>query len=398
MRKIIALLLALALALTLCACGGNNTDRPTNSIGKPDPNPGSTPGETAEAVPEPDSTPAALTEIQNMWNGWWYGCIDLSDCENSWEWADGMTFDAAMYVALDGEGNGTLELYDVYGDFAPGANYNRFAVIDCHADTSYLYGDSGTAFGADIDPADWRIVHNLDNANKLNVGSSFADNDGSMDYDLTFLPWGDRWETETYQRFIPHFNEYLDNLDVGWNDPFGTGMGLQPDTPVQDPDEPAATDAPSSGDSGSSGELSPLLGSNPTRLDVNNRGIVYVYYPADQFRYDSDYGKLKNDDTYVGILIDPMLGASNFEELRSSYETNNSDEDDYSLTETTINGYRAMIMTYSDWLGATMRVDIDFGGNHDGWYGISFAVSGDSLADCNTDLVWAIIQSMEVVK
>jgi len=25
---------------------------------------------------------------------------------------------------------------------------------------------------------------------------------------------------------------------------------------------------------------------------------------------------------------------------------------------------------------------------HDGWFGIRFAVSGDSLEDCDTDLVW----------
>ena len=151
---------------------------------------------------------------------------------------------------------------------------------------------------------------------------------------------------------------------------------------------------PSSG----SGANSALLGSDPTRLDVNDRGILYVYYPADQFAYDDWYGKLKNEETGVGILIDPMLGATNLAELKASYEEHNSDEDDYSLTETTVNGCKALVLTYSDWLGATMRVDLDFGGSHDGWYGVSFAVSGDSLADCNTDLIWAIIESMELVK
>ena len=126
--------------------------------------------------------------------------------------------------------------------------------------------------------------------------------------------------------------------------------------------------------------------------------MAFVYYPADQFRYDDTYGKLKNDDTGVGILIDPMLGDTNFDELKKSYEENNSDEDDYSLVETTVGGYKAMILKYSDWLGSTMRVDIDFGGKHGNYYGMSFAVSGDSLEDCDTDLVWAIIESMELAK
>ena len=45
-----------------------------------------------------------------------------------------------------------------------------------------------------------------------------------------------------------------------------------------------------------------------------------------------------------------------------------------------------------------MRVDVDFGGDHNGFFGVSFAVSGDSLKDCDTELVWAIIQSMELAK
>ena len=336
---------------------------------------------------EPD---AEETEVQKMWNGWYYGCIDLSGCEGGWEYVNGMTFDAAMQIELDEEGYGKLIIFDPYGAFAVNPEHqNRYVVIDCHADTLYLYGDSGTAFDYDINTSDWRVVHNLDNPDKLNVGSSYTDASGNkLGYDFTFLPWGDRWEKETYQQFIPNFDEYLAMLDAGKTSLFDDGTGSSAENP-----------SVSGGDNGgASSGLSDLLGSNPTRLDVNDRGIVNIYYPADQFRYDDDYGKLKNDDTGVGILIDPMLGASNFDELKASYEANNSDEDDYSLTETTICGYKALIMTYSDWLGATMRVDIDFGGNHDGWYGISFAVSGDSLADCDTDLIWAISESMELLK
>ena len=338
--------------------------------------------------PQPPATEApALTEVQAMWNGWWYGCADINGCEKGWEWANGETFDVAMYVELDADGYGTLGIYDPYTEIAMGPNNNRFITINCHADLRYLYGDSGTTFGYDINPSDWVVVHNLDNPDKLNVGSSHVDNDGNkMGYDFTFLPWGDRWESETYQRFIPHFDDYLAMLDQGMRNPFDTGEGGE-ETPTT-PTEP----------SNPSGGLSSLLGSNPARLDINGKGAVYVYYPADQFAYDADYGKLRNSDTGVGILIDPMLGSTNLAEIKASYEEHNSDEDDYSLVETTRNGYQALIMTYSDWLGSTLRVDLDFGGNHDGFYGMSFAVSGNSLEDCDSDLVWAIIDSMEVVK
>ena len=60
--------------------------------------------------------------------------------------------------------------------------------------------------------------------------------------------------------------------------------------------------------------------------------------------------------------------------------------------------FHIRVQQNADWLGATMRIDVDFGGNHDGWYGVSFVVSGDSLSDCDTDVVWSIINSMELVK
>ena len=343
------------------------------------------PEEASDAPDGPEAPEEAETEVQKMWNGWYYGCLDLNGCEGGWEAVNGLTFDAAMQVELDTDGTGTLIIYDPYGAFAINPEHNnRYVVISCHADTSYLYGDSGTAFDRDINTADWRVVRNQENPDKLNVGSSYTDEDGNkLGYDFTFLPWGDRWEDETYQQFIPHFEEYLAKLDQGWTDPFGGEAAI--DAPANPADTP-------------SGGSSELLGSSPARLDVNDRGIVAIYYPADQFAYDDWYGKLKNDSTGVGILLDPMLGATNFDELKASYEENNSDEDEYSLVETTVCGYKAQILKYSDWLGATMRVDIDFGGNHDGWYGISFAVSGDTLSDCDTELIWAIIESMELMK
>lgn len=341
--------------------------------------------------PQPTETE---TKVQKLWNGWYYGCLDISGSEGGWEFANGLTFDAAMQVELDADGYGTLMIYDPYGAFALNPDHNnRYVRIDCHADESFLYGDSGTAFDYDINTSDWIVVRNLSNPDKLNVGSSYTDAYGNkLGYDFTFLPWGDTWSSETYQQFIPHFNDYLDMLDAGKTNPFDDGSGSV--TP-SNPSTPATPTTPSNP---SSGTLSPLLGDSPTKLDINDRGVAYIYYPADKFAYDDWYGKIKNSETGVGILLDPMLGATNLAELKASYEEHNSSEDDYSLVETTVLGYKALILKYSDWLGATMRVDIDFGGSHDGWYGLSLVVSGDTLADCDTDLVWAIINSLELAK
>lgn len=380
MKKILAFVLALVMLLTLCACGGS--------------------GDAAPAAEE--AATAEPTEVQQMWNGWYFGCVDYSDCTGDWEAFDGETFDATMYVELNKDGVGSFTIYDPFGVVVQNANNNLVVEAACHADTNYLYVDTGKAFGYDMNASDWMFVHNTDAPEKLNFGAVTTYGDGeTIGADFQFRPWGDRWEDDDYKKFIPYFDSYIGALDSGLGNPFGetfNGFGIAGyDVPGNgvgaSADEPAATTAseePAAASTAAAGNLS-------EKLDVNGRGIVYVYYSPD-FYYDDDYGKLKNDDTGVGILIDPMLGAKNMEELKASYETNNKDEDDYSLVETTINGYRALVLKYSDWLGATMRVDLDFGGEHDGYYGISFSVSGDALADCDTDAVWAIINSMELAK
>lgn len=332
---------------------------------------------------DPTGDISSETEVQQMWNGWWYGAVDLNGCTGDWECVNGMTLDAVMYIELDEDGTGILKMYDPYEELVSGDDHNNFADVQCHADTNYLYGDSGIAFDYDIYPSDWIFVHNIDNFDKLNAGSyCMEDNGDRWGYDFTFMPWGSKWEgEESYTCFMSHFDTYLGWLAEGKTNPFDEG-----------------SESSGGSDTGSASGLSELLGSNPTRLSLTSGDVVFVYYPADQFEYDDDYGKLRSKNGSVGILFDPMLGENNLEELKASYEENNSGEDDYSLTETTVNGYKAIILKYTDWLNSTMRVDVDFGASHDGVYGMSFVVSGDSLDECDTDLIWAIIESFELAK
>lgn len=375
------------------------------------PEPTDAPAPAAPVIPKESPKPAASaepTEVQQLWNGWYFGCIDFDDCTGKWASLNGETFDATMYIELGADGAGRFLIYDPFGAVVQNEQNNLMVNGLCHVDGLYIYSDGGDALGCQINPRDWIMVHNLMVPEKVNTDFESTDGDGdTVDVDFQFKPWGDRWEDDNYTKFIPQFSEYIRAIDSGMVSPFGDtfpGLGIA-DYEIAGVNgaggngggDPKPADKPASG-GGNGGGSAALLGDAPAKLDVNGRGVVYVYYPADQFRYDDTYGKLKNDETGVGILIDPMLGEKNFEELKASYEKNNSDEEDYSLTETTVNGRRAQIMTYSDWLGSTMRVDIDFGGKHGNYYGISFAVSGDSLEDCDTDLVWAIIESMELAQ
>ena len=307
-------------------------------------------------TPATEPAPQGPTEVQQMWNGWWYGCIDMDGCTENWEFLNGATYDATLYIELDADGCGKLAIYDPAGNLISNEHSNVYVQADCHADTQYLYADSGTAFNSEINPSDWMFVHNRDIPEKIHVGSESVEASGAViGYDFQFKPWGDLWEGDPYTQFIPFFDSYLDAVGTGLTGPFGDtfpGFGI-----AESPAGGGNTEVDPGGNAGpepgSNGGNSALLGSDPAKLDVNDRGVMNVYYPADRFTYDDWYGKLKNETTGVGILLDPMLGSGNFEELKASYEQNNSDEENYSLVETTVNGYKAQIMKYSDWLGAT---------------------------------------------
>lgn len=345
-----------------------------------------------EAMSESGDDSSEETEIQQMWNGWWYGGIEFWNCDGDYEYLNDQTPSVTMFVDLDSSNAGTFKIYEPYGYVSEGYDENCIAEVECYADENYLHAVSGTCFGNDIYVNDWVFVHNSDDEDLIQMGSEFKDSTGRLKFDFSLMPWGNTWETEPkYQEWILDFEDYIAAIEAGQTDPYGNYS--------EAPAEPVVSETPTAqNDTPSTSEKSALLGSNPTKLNINDRDIVYVYYPGDQFEYNADYGKIKSTSNGTGILFDPMLGATNLAELKASYEANNSSEDDYSLSEITVNGYKAIELKYSDWLGATMRVDVDFGGSHDGYYGMSFCVSGDSLSDCDTDLIWAIIESFELAK
>lgn len=147
-----------------------------------------------------------------------------------------------------------------------------------------------------------------------------------------------------------------------------------------------------SGDAGAGGALS--------KVDYSDRGNFFVSYPSDIYTYDPDYTKLKRKDGEGGIMMDALLGDTNYEEFRNKFETEFSGNKNYSLEETDINGYKTMVVKYDDSDGGNMVVIVDFNGffGEGSYYGMRFVVSGKTIADCDTDVVWSIIKSFELVK
>ena len=80
--------------------------------------------------------PAGPSELQKMWNGWYYGCIDLSGCTGDWASRDGETYDAVLYVELDKDGVGKFAVFDPFDVLVSSEHSSIYAEADCHADIS----------------------------------------------------------------------------------------------------------------------------------------------------------------------------------------------------------------------------------------------------------------------
>lgn len=152
----------------------------------------------------------------------------------------------------------------------------------------------------------------------------------------------------------------------------------------------------------STGNASSVAGAGGalSKVDYSDRGNFFVSYPSDIYTYDPDYTKLKRKDGEGGIMMDALLGDTNYEEFRNKFETEFSGNKNYSLEETDINGYKTMVVKYDDSDGGNMVVIVDFNGffGEGSYYGMRFVVSGKTIADCDTDVVWSIIKSFELVK
>ena len=84
------------------------------------------------------------------------------------------------------------------------------------------------------------------------------------------------------------------------------------------------------------------------KLDYDNQGEIFVSYPEEIYKYNSDFGKLNRIDGEGNILPDSVPGGSNYEEYRKKYKDKLSSLDDYSLGETDVNGHKALVMKYTD--------------------------------------------------
>lgn len=335
-----------------------------------------------------DVVPAG--DIGADWNGWWYGAVWFDGCTGSFAGLNGYYIDAFVEFDLDQSGYGEVVCYD-YGGYLT-VEEDDYIVFDVTgtADENAFYSESGYSFGADVHTDRFVFKRSVSDPNMITLDDYGMNGDDKLNYHLTLMPWGTYWDAyPQYKDNIMNYDIYERCIDDNQIDPFGNHAG--------DVVDDGGSSGGGSTAGGSSGLPAGKLPANTTTFDIGKYGKILVKYPSD-WEYNSDYDKVSNGKG-TGVMFDYLLAPTNYDELKSSYTSDQyKSYDDYSYYETTLKGFKTEVVTYSDWLDTTMYVVVDFGYNIGELYGVKFAVSGNSLADCQIDEVWGIINSLEVYK
>lgn len=141
----------------------------------------------------------------------------------------------------------------------------------------------------------------------------------------------------------------------------------------------------------------PQLTGDVTTVQVDYAGHVFISFPKG-WSWDAGYNWIRKDNSSIHIGVDTLLGKTNVQEWRDSFNGSSSTYDNFKFEEGTFNGYSGFRCEMEDWLGSTVSVVHDFGGKLDGegLYGVKFTISGNSMKDLWTEEIQAILNSLEL--
>lgn len=361
MKKVLAVLLTLALASCVIAC---RYEAPKSPI---------------------------RTMMEHM-QGDWHGLAVFEECEGKYEHLNGSNADAIVRLYFDQRGNCSpfIALY------MPNDMENNFTDVAAKQRKDWLgeweMGLKGKFAQTDLDPDESRIVWK-DN-NSLYVYANFEGEEDSVHMRICLRRLGEAGDPDNDD---PYFNGKLAWADGMDFKQIVEVYGINYETlPPEATFVPTGDDSKPEGGEESTGGAS-WSGATGT-VDFYNDGRIKISYPSDNWSWNNDYGKLKSNKGQ-GILIDPLLGKSNYQEWKTTFTGDKyTGQDGYKFEETTLMGYPALICDTEDWLGASRQVVIDTGDKlaGDGIFGVRFSISADAAKDCWTDEIIAILNTLQL--
>lgn len=156
-----------------------------------------------------------LNELQQWWNGNWYGFIYLYGADGVWESLDSGMWDCFGTIESDEMGDGSIYLWDDGGELADVAvSITEYGV----SSAGVAMSQSGNFNLAEIEIAEWIIdpgANTQTYEHLIIIDGTFADPRGSdyggFMYEIWLRPWGILWSDVPFDDQPPgYYNWYLD--------------------------------------------------------------------------------------------------------------------------------------------------------------------------------------------
>ena len=165
-------------------------------------------------------------QLQDWWNGDWYGWWLMTDCWGYYEDMEGYWWDICGTIDIGEDGVGTVFLWDE--DYTKSEPMVSASVSLDEAGTGEfgtLMSEGGWFTDIALEHADWIVDPGLvDYPDMIHINGYYENGDDAYSYDIYLRPWGTYWDDVTEEDLPAYYNDwYLPMIESGQSMPDSIG-------------------------------------------------------------------------------------------------------------------------------------------------------------------------------
>ena len=177
-------------------------------------------------VPGGETGASGGEQLQDWWNGDWYGWWIMTGCYGYYEDMEGDWWDICGTIDIGEDGVGTVTLWDE--DYTESEPMASAAVSLSEAGTGEfgtLMSEGGRFTDIDLEHADWIVDPGLlDYPDMIHISGYYESGEDEYFYDIYLRPWGTYWDDVT-EEDLPYYyyDWYLPLIESGESMPDSIG-------------------------------------------------------------------------------------------------------------------------------------------------------------------------------
>ena len=177
-------------------------------------------------VPGGETGASGGEQLQDWWNGDWYGWWIMTGCYGYYEDMEGDWWDICGTIDIGEDGVGTVTLWDE--DYTESEPMASAAVSLSEAGTGEfgtLMSEGGRFTDIDLEHADWIVDPGLlDYPDMIHISGYYESGEDEYTYDIYLRPWGTYWDDVT-EEDLPYYyyDWYLPLIESGESMPDSIG-------------------------------------------------------------------------------------------------------------------------------------------------------------------------------